>query len=235
MLQHEESRISMYKSIFKRILDLIIAGVAFIILLPLFVVVGGILSVTGEREVFYRQSRIGFLNKPFKIWKFATMQKNSSSLGTGSLTLRNDPRVTPFGKILRKTKMNELPQIINVLLGNMSVVGPRPQMKVDFLKFPENIQARIYNAKPGITGIGSIIFRDEEKWISEAEGDPHEFYKHEIAPYKGAVELWYQKNLTLHTDLLLIFLTAWVIIFPKSNLIFTLFKTLPPPPARFRH
>ena len=129
------------------------------------------------------------------------MVKNSAKLGHGSLTVRNDPRILPFGKILRSTKLNELPQIFNVIIGNMSIVGPRPQMEVDFLKFPEKIQEIIYDVKPGITGIGSIVFRDEEKWISAYNGDKHVFYKKYIAPYKGELELWYQKNISFSNDL----------------------------------
>ncbi len=113
----------------------------------------------------------------------------------------------------------------------MSFVGPRPQMEVDFLKFPEPVQKVIYNTPPGITGIGSIIFRDEEKWISNAPGDKHEFYKNSIAPYKGELEIWYQRNLSFITDAKLIFCTAWVIIFPKSELPFRIFKGLPPKPV----
>ena len=130
----------------------------------------------------YLQKRVGYKNSRFKIWKYATMLKASPGLGTVSLTVRNDPRVLPIGKFLRQTKINELPQIINVLIGNMSFVGPRPQMEVDFFKFPVHVQEVIYNSNPGITGIGSIIFRDEEKWISNAPGDKHVFYKEHIAP-----------------------------------------------------
>ena len=83
----------------------------------------------------------------------------------------------------------------------MSVVGPRPQMEVDFMKYPEHIQAVIYDAVPGMTGIGSIIFRDEEKWISAHDGDKHEFYRKYIAPFKGELELWYQERISLHTDI----------------------------------
>jgi len=188
-----------------------------------------ILLLTGEHYVFYFQDRYGYKNKKFKIWKFATMLKNSPNLGTGSLTIRHDPRVLPFGNFLRKTKINELPQIINVLIGNMSIVGPRPQVESDFLKFPKQIQKTIYNVHPGITGPGSIIYRDEEKYISEAKGDKHEFYKQYIAPYKGELEIWYQKNISFYTDLKLVILTAWVIVFPKSNLVYKWFKDLPKP------
>jgi lipopolysaccharide/colanic/teichoic acid biosynthesis glycosyltransferase len=221
----------MYTHFFKRIIDFVLALIAFVLLSPLMIPICIILLLTGEHEVFYKQKRVGFKNSRFLIWKFATMLKNSSKMGTGSLTVRNDPRVLPIGKFLRKTKINELPQIINVLIGNMSIVGPRPQMEVDFFKFPDHVQAVIYNSNPGITGIGSIIFRDEEKWISNAAGDKHEFYKQHIAPYKGELELWYQKHLSFYTDFMLIFLTAWAIVAPESELVYAVFKDLPPRPA----
>jgi lipopolysaccharide/colanic/teichoic acid biosynthesis glycosyltransferase len=220
----------MYKQFFKRFLDFFVALIAVFILSPIFVLICIILVLTGEHEVFYLQNRVGFKNKFFKIWKFATMLKKSPDMGTGSLTLRNDPRVLPVGLFLRRTKINELPQLINVLLGNMSIVGPRPQMEVDFLKFSPAVQKVIYNTPPGITGIGSIIFRDEEKWISQAQGDPHEFYKIHIAPYKGELEVWYQTHLTFYTDMMLVFLTAWVIISPSSQLVDKVFKDLPKRP-----
>ena len=221
----------MYRHFFKRLIDFILALIALLILMPFLLPISFILLLSGENEILYLQKRVGYKNKYFKIWKFATMMKNSANMDTGSLTLRNDPRVTPFGKFLRKTKINELPQIANVLLGNMAVVGARPQMEVDFLKFPEHVQKIVYNTKPGITGIGSIIFRDEEKWISNAEGDKHEFYKNHIAPYKGELEIWYQLHLSLYTDFMLIFLTVWVIIFHSSELPYKIFKGLPPKPA----
>ena len=222
------------RKVVKRIIDLILSFLALVLLSPVLIILVLILLFTGEHEVFYPQNRIGFLNTPFEIIKFATMVKDSPNIGTGSITLRNDPRVTRFGKFLRKTKLNELPQIFNVIIGQMSMVGPRPQMKADFIKFPEHIQESLYNVKPGITGIGSIIFRDEEKWISDALGDKHEFYKNHIAPYKGELEIWYQKHLSFYTDFMLIFLTAWVIIYPKSDLVYMVFKDLPERPEELK-
>ena len=141
------------------------------------------------------------------------------NMGTGSITLQNDFRVTKVGKVLRKTKINELPQIINILKGDISLVGPRPLVTKTFSAYSNEVQAIIYKVKPGLTGIGSIIFRDEESLISNVtDQDPHHFYKKVIAPYKGELELWYQKNQSTLLDLKLIFLTAWVIIFPKSQL-----------------
>jgi lipopolysaccharide/colanic/teichoic acid biosynthesis glycosyltransferase len=224
----------MYRKFFKRFIDFILAFIALIIVSPILIPVITGLLLTGEHYVFYFQKRVGHKNEPFKIWKFATMLKASPNLGTGSLTVRNDPRILPMGNFLRKTKINEIPQIINILLGDMSIVGPRPQMEVDFLKFPEYIQKKIYNVKPGITGIGSIVFRDEEKWISNAQGDKHAFYKQHIAPYKGELEIWYQKNLNFITDVKLVFCTAWVIIFSKSELPFRIFKGLPPKPDELK-
>lgn len=220
----------MYKYFFKRIIDFVLALLALIILMPFLLPISIILLLTGEHEILYLQNRVGYKNQFFKIWKFATMMKNSANMGTGSLTVRNDPRVTPIGRFLRKTKINELPQIVNVLIGNMAIVGARPQMEVDFLKFPKHVQEVVYNTRPGITGIGSIIFRDEEKWISNAEGDKHEFYKNHIAPYKGELEIWYQQHLSLYTDFMLIFLTVWVIILPKSDLPYNIFNSIPPMP-----
>ena len=214
----------------KRLIDLFIAIVALVLLSPLLILVSIILKFTGEGEVFYFQERLGFQNKKFKIIKFATMLKNSPEIVTGSLTLRGDPRVLPFGKFLRKSKINELPQILNVLIGNMSIVGPRPQMEVDFEKFPLKKRDKIFLSKPGITGIGSIVFRDEENWISNFEGDKHNFYKTNIAPYKTDLELWYLKNKSMYIDLLIIFSTAWVIFFPASNIIYKFIETLPSKP-----
>ena len=189
---------------------------------------------TGENEVFYFQKRIGHKNSWFQIWKFATMVKNSSQIGTGSLTVRNDPRVLPFGKFLRKTKINELPQIVNIIKGDMSIVGPRPLMEVDFKKFSPQVQAQFYNTRPGLTGIASIIFRDEQKYYSNILSDPHEFDKKNIAPYKGKLEIWYQNNISLTTDLILVFLTAWAIIAPQNDLVYKVFKDLPELPEALR-
>ena len=219
----------------KRSIDLFISIFALALLSPLFITVIIILKFTGEGEVFYLQKRLGYLNKKFNIIKFATMLKDSPNLGSGSLTLRGDPRVLPFGKFLRKSKINELPQIFNVIIGNMSIVGPRPQMQVDFDKFPIDKRNEIYKSQPGITGIGSIIFRDEEKWISDFDGNKHKFYKDKIAPYKAEVEIWYYQNRSVFIDLKLIFLTAWVIIFPNSNVVYKLFKSLPEKPSHLKN
>ena len=212
-----------------RIIDIMFSILALLILLPLFIPIIIILLLTGEHKVFYLQTRVGHNNEDFRIIKFVTMLSNSANMGSGSLTLKNDPRVLPFGSLLRKTKINELPQILNIINGDLSIVGPRPQMRVDFEKYSDDIQKKIYNVRPGLTGIGSIIFRDEESLISKASKteNPHDFYKRVIAPYKGDLELWYQNNKSFVLDLKLIFMTAWVILFPNSRLYEKWFKDLP--------
>ena len=216
----------MYK-FFKRLLDVTVALVAIVILLPLLIPIMIGLKLTGEGYIFYKQKRIGLNNKYFEILKFATMLKDSPNLGSGSITLRNDPRVTPMGGFLRKTKINELPQIFNILLGDISLVGPRPLVDKTFNAYSDGIKEVIYSVKPGLTGVGSIVFRDEESLISEYDGDPHQYYEDKIAPYKGELEMWYQNNASFVTDLKIIFLTAWVIIFSKSKLMFKLLKGVP--------
>jgi lipopolysaccharide/colanic/teichoic acid biosynthesis glycosyltransferase len=212
-----------------RIIDILLAVLTLLVLLPLFVPIIIILLLTGEHKVFYLQNRVGYNNKNFRIIKFSTMLVNSANMGSGSLTLKNDPRVLPFGTFLRKTKINELPQILNIIIGDLSIVGPRPQMLVDFEKYSEEVQQKIYQVRPGLTGIGSIVFRDEESLISEASEreNPHDFYKRVIAPYKGELEMWYQEKHSFILDLQLIFITAWVIFVPTSKLYEKWFSDLP--------
>ena len=219
--------------IVKRLLDFFVALVALIILSPLLVPIAIILKLTGEGEIFYFQDRIGYKNSTFNIWKFATMLKNSPNLGTADITVRNDPRILPMGAFLRKTKINELPQIINVLIGNMSFVGPRPLMSLGFYAYSDYYQSKVYEVKPGITGIGSIFFRDEELFVTKAKNegiDPRKFYKDAILPYKGALEVWYQSNISFTTDFKILFLTAWSIVFPQTNLHYKWFQDLPKRP-----
>ena len=214
----------------KRIFDIVSSSIVCIILAPFLLPIVILLRLTSEGEVFYLQERIGLNKKPFMIFKFATMLKNSSKMAGGIITVQNDPRVTFMGGFLRKSKINELPQLLNIIIGDMSVVGPRPVMKASFEAYPSKIQEVIYNVKPGLTGIGSIIFRDEEDLISNVKndgGDIWDFYKNTIYPFKGEVEIWYQNNKSFFLDIKLIFITAWVIFSPNSKIYEKLFKDLP--------
>ncbi|MCB9252277.1 MAG: sugar transferase [Flavobacteriales bacterium] len=216
----------MYKFI-KRLFDFLMSLMAILILSPILIPIIILLKLTGEGYVFYFQKRIGYQAKHFDIWKFATMLKDSPNMGTGYITLRKDPRITPMGGFLRMTKINELPQIFNVLLGQMSFVGPRPLVDKNFKNIDQSIKEKIYSNKPGITGIGSIVFRDEEKLLSETTMPPEQFYDQVIMPYKTSLELWYTENISFMTDLKILVLTALVILLPGNRLYLKWFKNLP--------
>jgi lipopolysaccharide/colanic/teichoic acid biosynthesis glycosyltransferase len=216
----------MYRLV-KRFLDFVFSLIALIILLPLFIPIIILLLLTGEHEVFYRQDRVGYHNRIFRIWKFATMLRDSPNIGSGDVTTRNDPRVTKIGRFLRISKLNELPQLINILTGDMSFVGPRPLMKVGFERYTDEMKEKVYRVKPGLTGIGSIVFRDEELIITKSHLPPHECYRQVILPYKGAVEIWYQQHVSFYTDFMILFLTAWAIVSPNTELVYTIFPSLP--------
>lgn len=216
--------------IVKRTFDVGIAFFALVILTPFLlpIIIG--LRFTGEGHVFYRQERVGLKNKKFLIWKFATMLQDSPNMDGGILTTKNDPRITPMGGFLRKSKINELPQLINILVGNMSIVGPRPVVEISFKSYPKGIQKTIYNVNPGLTGIGSIMFRDEEKLITDVKErgeDVFCFYKNTIYPFKGELEIFYQKNRDFLLDIKIILVTAWVIFFPQSQIHKRIFKGMP--------
>lgn len=212
--------------IIKRSFDILMSLIAILCLSWLLIPIILILLCTGEHEVFYRQQRVGRGGKLFGVLKFATMLKNSEKIGTGLVTTRNDPRVLPFGKFLRKTKLNELPQLFNILGGSMSVVGPRPMVQPDYDAYSEEAKQCYNDITPGLSGIGSIVFRDEEYYISQAK-DPMVFLRSVIQPFKGDLEVWYHQNRNLWVDFLIIFLTAWVVLFPKSELVYKTFPTLP--------
>ncbi len=219
--------------IIKRFFDFISALIALVILSPLLIPIVIGLKLTGEGYIWYFQERVGQNNKLFNIWKFATMLKDSVNMTGGLITTKRDPRITPMGGFLRTSKINELPQLINILRGDMSVVGPRPVMQKSFDAYPPDVQEVIFNVPPGLTGIGSIIFRDEETLITEvrdAGGDTWDFYKNKIYPFKGKTEQWYQKNQSFFTDLKIIIITAWVVLFPESNIVYSWFPTLPKRP-----
>ena len=189
---------------------------------PVFVVTIVCLKFTGEGEAFYLQSRIGKDSKVFKLFKFATMLKDSPNMGSGTVTLKDDNRVLPVGKVLRKYKINELPQLINVFIGDVGLVGPRPQTPSCFDAFTTKQQAQIVTVRPGLSGIGPLVFRGEEDLL-EGGDSVLDLYNNVIGPYKGDVELWYIANENLRTYFKIILATIWVVSVPRSNLVWTWF------------
>ena len=213
-----------------RFFDIFFSGLALIVLSPLLLPIIVILKFTGENKVFYSQERVGKDGKMFGIWKFATMLENSPNMKNAYITTHGDPRVLPFGGFLRKSKINELPQLVNIFKGDLSVVGPRPQVKAHLDLYPKDKLDDILSIQPGLTGIASLFFRDEETMISNSTMEPKAFYKAYIAPYKADLELWYKENQNLYTYFMLIGLTAWSVIFSDSKLYQQVFKDLPVAP-----
>ena len=196
----------MYKGYFKRILDIFISTITIILLLPIFFILILILKITGEGEIFFLQERVGLNLKKFKIIKFATMLKNSPNIGDKIYTAENDNRILPFGKILRKTKLNETLQIFNILFGDMSLVGPRPLIEETFKFYTKKEQDYICSIKPGLTGLSSIFFSMEEKLLKNTS-NKELYYKENIAPIKQYLEKYYLENISLVLDLKIILCT----------------------------
>lgn len=216
----------------KRLFDILLAGIALLILSVPFLIIIVVLRLTGEGKVWYRQNRVGYGGKHFRVFKFVTMRVGSEKTGNKDITVRGDPRVLPVGRVLRMTKLNELPQVINVLIGDMSIVGWRPLVPRGFSDYSEHIQQNIVKQKPGITGIGSIVFRDEEAIVTkagESGKDLRACYREDIMPYKGALELWYNEKRSMLVDFKIIFLTAYAIVAPRNVDMQRWFPGLPQP------
>ena len=188
----------------KRLFDIIASGCGLLILSPVFLVVAIWIKLDSEGPVFYRQVRVGRHNKDFRIYKFRSMRVGADK---GSLVTigGRDPRVTHSGYFIRKFKIDELPQLINVFIGDMSLVGPRPEVRhyVDYWT-PE--QMRVLDVRPGITDPASIKFRNENELMEQAE-NPEDYYIHTIMPDKLSINLEYVKNNSFMDDVTIIFKT----------------------------
>ena len=193
----------------KRIFDIVMSGLGLICLSPLFLVLAVWIKCDSAGPVFYRQVRVGRGNKDFHLFKFRSMRPDSDKLGLITVG-GHDPRVTRSGYYIRKYKLDEFPQLINVFVGDMSLVGPRPEVRkyVD-LYTPE--QLRVLNVRPGITSLASIRYRNENEILAKAE-DPDKAYVEQIMPDKIAIDLEYVENASLTNDIKLIFKTFGEII-----------------------
>ena len=217
----------MYK-IFKRLFDFLASLSAIILLLPFLIPVMIILKLTGEGEIFYLQERVGEGNKDFYIYKFATMLKDSEKMGSGIYTAKNDSRILPFGNFLRKTKINEIPQLLNVLNGQMSLIGPRPLTKEVFKMYPKKISKIISSVKPGVSGLGSLVFKNEYLLLQKNKY-VKKIYKNKISVYKGKIEHWHVTNFNLFCYIKILILTFFVMLLNKPKLVFSFFSKLPKP------
>jgi lipopolysaccharide/colanic/teichoic acid biosynthesis glycosyltransferase len=217
-----------------RFFDILFSFIAIVILFPFMIPVMICLKLTGEHYIFYLQSRIGKGGKEFKIIKFATMLKDSPNMPGGVLTQKDDPRILPIGKFLRKTKINELPQLINIFIGQMSIIGPRPQAKRHYDLYSDEVKAAIDSIPPGLSGIASIVFRDEEYLLDRISMDRDFFHDTVIAPYKGELEMWYSRHRNIVTNFLLMLITVWILVRPESNIYMVIFKDIPTIPPELQ-
>ncbi len=193
----------------KRIFDFFSSFLGVLILSPLLILLALIIKVSSSGPAFFMQSRVGRKGKPFKLIKLRTMSL-SKEAAKGSFDAGDISRITPFGRFLRKTKLDELPQLFNVLKGDMSLVGPRPEVEQWTRVYPEK-WAIVHSVRPGITDYASIHFRNEEE-ILAASVNPYETYKNEILPRKLALNIEYVNNQSFLEDLKIVFKTIFTVI-----------------------
>jgi len=189
----------------KRIFDVIISLIGLILLLPLFFIIALLIKLDSEGPVFYRGERVGRFGKKFRIFKFRTMVKNAEKLG-GPSTSADDPRLTKFGKFLKKYQLDELPQLINVIKGEMSLVGPRPEVKMYVDMMSNEKRKTILSIKPGMTDLASL-WNFHESDVLKGSPDPEKTYQEEIRPKKIQLQLEYVKNRSFWLDLKIILKT----------------------------
>lgn len=190
----------------KRVFDIACSAIGLLLLSPLCLVIGLLVKLADGGPVFFSQTRIGQFGKPFRIWKFRSMIVDAQKMGA-AVTAGHDPRITWIGRLLRKTKLDELPQLWNVLIGDMSLVGPRPEVPQYVERYtPE--QRRILTLKPGITDLASLLFRNEEELLRGA-GDLEEFYVRYCMPRKMQLNLQYAQHASVLEDIWIIFQTLF--------------------------
>jgi len=204
--QEQGHSINKMTLLIKRIYDVILSAIGLIVLAPFFVAIAILIKTDSPGPVFFKQARVGKDEVNFNIYKFRKMHKDTGDNGL-KLTISNDSRMTNFGKFMRKYKIDELPQIWNVLIGDMSFVGPRPETPNYVALYNEN-QKEILKIKPGITDYASLEFFDEGDLLEEAT-DPEKFYIETLIPLKVKYNLKYMSEMSIKTDLKIILLTIW--------------------------
>ncbi len=197
---------SLYTAAGKRTFDLLAAAIALFILLPVFLLIALLLKLTSAGPVFYRQERVGKEGHNFRIAKFRTMAANAEKRGP-SITIGGDPRITPLGRIMRALKLDELPQLWNVLRGEMSLVGPRPEIPI-YVQNYNQAQTKVLAVRPGITDPGSIAYWDEEKLLAQ-QACPETYYLEVVLPHKLVLNLEYIRRISWKYDLWLLTKTCF--------------------------
>ncbi|MCX7687352.1 MAG: sugar transferase [Fimbriimonadales bacterium] len=199
----------MYESL-KRIADFLIAGLGLLLTAPLMGVIAALIKMDSPGSVFFAHERVGRYGRKFKVLKFRTMVQDAPKLG-GAITAGHDPRITRVGRFLRATKLDEIPQLWNVLKGEMSLVGPRPEVENYVTLYPEEARRLILSVPPGITGLTQIRYRHEERLLAQ-QSDPEKYYREVLLPQKIASDLEYVRTRGLITDLRLLVQTAFAVL-----------------------
>jgi len=209
LLQKIEGRKVLYERYFKRIFDFVASLCAIVVLSPMFIVIAVLIKKEDGGKVFFRQVRVGQNGKLFRIYKFRTMVENAEKMGA-KVTKGDDPRITKIGRILRKYKVDELPQLVNVLKGEMSLVGPRPEVP-EYVNAYKKDYKRILKVKPGITDFAALEYIDEERLLKDTE-NPEKIYLEKILPEKIKYYKKYIQEISFLTDLKLILRTILRIV-----------------------
>ena len=192
----------------KHILDPFLAFVSVVLISPVFMLVYFVVKIGSDGPVIIRQKRVGLFGKAFIVYKFRTMVVNAEKLGS-SVTTGKDPRITPIGRFLRKTKLDELPQLFNVLIGDMSFVGPRPDVPEIIAKYTPEMR-RVLEIKPGITSLATLHFKNEEELLAKVS-NPDEFYEKKLVPLKVKLAMEHVDRNSFLFDLKILFQTVWMI------------------------
>ncbi len=206
----------LYNRFIKRIIGLLIALPFMIIALPIFLIVSIAILLEDGRPIFYRPLRGGYKNKPFRIFKFRTMIKNADKIGGGT-TANHDPRITKVGGFLRKTKLDETANLLNIILGSMSFIGPRPEL----LKYTEQYdgeEKKILEVRPGITDFSSIEFINLDEIVGSE--NPDEMYEKYVLKKKNELRIKYAESVSFKTDCRIFFTTVWKVIQKTFSFVF---------------
>ena len=196
---------------FQRCFDIACAAGGLLLLSPLLAMLAALVALRDGKPVLFSQTRVGRYGEPFRIWKFRTMRLHRSG---SAVTAAGDARITPLGAVLRRYKLDELPQLVNVLRGEMSLVGPRPEVP-EYVHLETPIWQSVLQVRPGITDLASLMYRDEEALLHGAP-DASAFYREHVLPAKLALNLMYLSRRTLPRDIRLILLTIRYSLFPKA-------------------
>jgi lipopolysaccharide/colanic/teichoic acid biosynthesis glycosyltransferase len=195
---------------FYRLFDVACAAAGLLLLTPVLALLALVVLCGDGPPVFFGQTRVGRKGKPFRIWKFRTMRTGAPGM---VITAAGDPRVTRAGAVLRRCKLDELPQLFNVLKGDMSLVGPRPEVP-EFVQLEAPIWQAVLQVRPGVTDLATLLYRDEEKLLGASE-DPNTFYREIVLPAKLLLNLGYLHSRSFPRDLKLILLTIRYSLFPE--------------------